>query len=153
MEYAFKKHNLLLDSDPDLMERSRVSLIVIGLSVGIQNKISRKEIVTVGKLMEKLNKLEFRKEEVRKTWERRKSCSAFEKDKGLKNERRTYQPCTHCKRKGKDGMMHPEEACVNYHKGVNCGKPREEWKKVGPVKIVNNTLFKKQLNDEDYAKN
>ena len=153
VEYVFKKHNLLLDSDPELTERSRVSLIVIGLPVAVQNKISRKEIVTVGKLTERLNELEFRKDEVRKPWEKRKSYDASEKEKGSRIERRTYQPCTHCKKKGKEGMMHPEEACANNPKGVNYGKPRDEWKKVGPVKIANNTLLEKQLNDEEFAKN
>lgn len=153
VEYALKKHNLLLDSDPDLTEKSRVSLIVIGLPIGTQNRISRKEIVTIGKLMEKLNELEFRKEDTGKPWERRKSYGGFERDKGFKSDKRTYQPCTHCKKKGKDGMMHPEEACVNNPRGVNFGKPREEWKRVGPVKIANNTQFERQLNDEDYVKN
>jgi len=49
-----------MDSDPDLMERFWVSLIVIGLPVGVQNRIYRKEIVTVGALLDKVNQLEFR---------------------------------------------------------------------------------------------
>lgn len=153
IEYALKKHNLLLDNDPDLSERSRVSLIVIGLPVGTQNRISRKEIVTVGKLMEKLNELEFRKDDMRKPWDRKKTYGGVEKEKGFRSEKKTYLPCTHCKRKGKDGMMHPEEACANNPKGVNYGKPREEWKRVGPVKIANNTLFERQLNEEEHSKN
>ena len=73
IEYAFKKHNLLLDSDPDLPERSRIGLIVMGLPNYAQAKISRTEVKTIGELTSSLNQLESSRRESKKDWERKKS--------------------------------------------------------------------------------
>lgn len=54
-DYACKKVKLLIDADPKLDESTLVSLIVIGIRIRYQEKISRQEVKTVDDLMAILN--------------------------------------------------------------------------------------------------
>jgi hypothetical protein len=89
-EYALKKLNLLLDADPELTERSRVNLIVVGLPPFIQSRLNRKEVTSFSRLMSELNQLNTATNKVNSTTRNdkisgytrnsdRKSCSICEK--------------------------------------------------------------------------
>lgn len=165
IEYVFKKHNLLLDSDPDLSEKSRIGLIVIGLPSYAQSRLNRVEIDTIGALTSSLNQLESVRQEPRKVWDKKNSfgrgasfsrnCSSNSNSNNSNNSynrNKKYEPCSFCKKNGREGMYHPERVCWLNPNGENYRKP-EEMRRTGPVKIANNTLFERQLNEEENVKN
>jgi hypothetical protein len=157
IEYAFKKHNLLLDADPALPEISRVNMIVVGLPNFAQSRISRANTDTIRKLTTELNQLESGRSSYRKPWEKKFSGApglSEKKGKDDRNSFRRYEPCRFCKKVGKEGMMHPEKFCWNNPTGVNYMKKGEyENRKTGPVKISNNTQLERQMNEELELKN
>lgn len=157
IEYAFKKHNLLLDADPGLPELSRVNMIVVGLPNFAQSRISRASIDTIKKLTVELNQLESGRSNYKKPWDKKPSGAPGVNDRKGKDDRnspRRYEPCRFCKNIGKEGMRHAEKFCWNNPTGVNYMKRGEsENRKTGPVKIANNMQLERQMNEEFELKN
>jgi hypothetical protein len=183
VEYAFRKHNLLLDSDPELSERSRIGLMVIGLPNWVQSRLNRGELDTVGALTSQLNQLESGRREPRKLWERKENAgnslffnknNASNNNSGRSNLRnrnygssynnnnnnnnnsenrnRKFEPCGFCRKMGRENMFHPEKTCWHNPNGENYLKSNESYRKTGQVRVANNTLFERQLNEEENLK-
>lgn len=57
-QYTIKKINLLIDVDPKLTEKSRVTIMVIGLPLLMRKKITKKMVDTQKKLVAELSQLE-----------------------------------------------------------------------------------------------
>lgn len=56
IDYALKKENLLLETEPKMSDCSRINHIVIGLPTYVQDKLDKEEISTTEKLMNQLRR-------------------------------------------------------------------------------------------------
>lgn len=107
LDYALKKENLLLETEPRMSVCSRINHIVIGLPIYIQDKLDKEEISTTEKLMNQLRRYsqaptkgpKSEKQEMKKS------------PKISKTEER--KPCKICELQGKYNRYHPTELCWN----------------------------------------
>lgn len=105
LEYALKKERLLLECEKNMTEISRITHIVIGLPIFIQNHISKDEINTTLELRNQLRKYESflmnpKQENPSKT--SLPDRKMFEK-----------KPCYICAALGKPNRYHPHDVCRN----------------------------------------
>ncbi len=150
-EYAIKKHNVLVEADPDLTERSRVTHIAVGLPPNIREKLSRNEISTYGKLMVELNQLESSVNQFKNA---KTTPGQYEKAEGTEKRK----PCSICEKLNKPGRYHPERECrfknsqnvrnktygVTLSGGLNPDKN---------IKLANNTELETTFNEQINTKN
>lgn len=107
-DYALKKENLLLEMERTMSEKSKISLIVVGLPIYIQDKLDRESISSTDELINAIGAYEGQVS--RKTEE-----NYGEKSKGKKNPKDDIErkPCTICKSLNFPGRFHPVEQCRN----------------------------------------
>jgi hypothetical protein len=149
-EYAIKKHNVLVEADPDLTELSRVTHIVVGLPPNIREKLSRNETTTYGKLMIELNQLESSVS--------RKNAKPNFGQTGKTEGTEKRKPCSICDKLNKPGRFHPEKDCYFKNQSLNRSKtfgaltssPSSLNKN---IKIANNTELETTFNEQIDTKN
>lgn len=150
-EYAIKKHNVLVDADPDLTELSRVTHIVVGLPPHIREKLSRNETTTYGKLMIELNQLES---SVSRYKNAKPNSGQTNKTEGTEKRK----PCSICEKLNKPGRFHPEKDCYFKNQSLNCSKtfgasPSSPSLLNKNIKIANNTELETTFNEQIDTKN
>jgi hypothetical protein len=104
LEFALKKERLLLECEKTMTETSRISHIVFGLPVNIQDKLDKEEIKTTEDLMNYIQKFDS-------------SVTTLTKNKeaGLSLPRLNYKrsPCYICAKLGKPDRFHLPDICRN----------------------------------------
>ena len=101
-EYAIKKENLLINFHSKMDDVMKITLIILGLPISIQEKIDPSEISSVGKLLSKLN-----------SFDRPRSFSSAEKSNlspSPFSSIKSRSPCPYCLKKGFQ-HFHAEKDC------------------------------------------
>lgn len=149
-EYAMKKLNLLVNADSNLTEKSRVGHIVVGFPAYMQSRLNRTEMVTFAKLMSELTQIEDGRNKQKAKMGKFSSFNSpnlslnkpgFKGRQGLQDRK----PCSICEKRGKPGMMHPEDKCYF--------RDRKLQDRLGNVKMANNTGLESLFNVEEDLKN
>lgn len=156
-EYVLKKLNLLVEADPDMCEKSRVNMIVVGLPPWIRDRIARSKVTSQGALIREINQLEsLASRQPRKYqgsnltsntgFSTNSTNSSFlntniSQSTRYKGNRPNRKPCSICEKRGKPGMMHPESACHFRDRDTTS------------IKVANNIELEKAMNEEIEAKN
>ena len=133
VEYAIKKERLLLECEKSMTEVSRISHIVVGLPIYIQNKLDKEKIESTEDLINELQKYEGKSFKINKSDEPRK----FLQTEGRNNEKRRYNPCHICTKLGKQNRYHPVESCWN----------KENYRKDRVVNLAESETCKIKLDD------
>lgn len=105
LEYALRKERLLLECEKTMTEISRISHIVVGLPIYIQDEIDKEVIETTEDLMNHLRKYESSKTKIRR--------DNFKPQDSEINENINKKPCYICTSIGKKNMYHLPEICRN----------------------------------------
>jgi hypothetical protein len=144
-EYAIRKENLLLNCHSKMDDRIKISLIVIGLPLYIQEKIDPSEISSVSKLFSKLNSFDRPRSSSSSNFS---SNSSFPSDKSYAfNSLKNRSPCGYCLKKG-NRYSHPESECrtkiIDQKKNNNNSfKPRVSQEKIN----VNNIEIDEMISE------
>ncbi|XP_050530186.1 uncharacterized protein LOC126907531 [Daktulosphaira vitifoliae] len=120
VDYALTKERLCLEAEKNATVMSRINLIVVGLSLEIQDELDRETITTMEKLVTELAKLEgsvrTKKKEVASSTN---SSIKTENFKGRTEEQKkkiseTFKkPCYMCESLGWRNRFHPTTECRN----------------------------------------
>jgi len=163
IDFAIKKINLLVETEPTISEASRINLTVASLPNFVRNRLSKKEVTSQKKLITELTNLEsliqknstspLTKNENPKPEQQKKS-----NDRSSPSQKPTSQrkPCSFCEKEGKSNMFHPETKCW-YNPTSGIEKPTwlvEKGKvKSGNVKLTNNNELETLINENADSKN
>ena len=168
-DYIIKKNSLLIDAIPDMSEKVRVYVTIVGLPREVRDKLEKSEMETLGKLLSEISKWEVsasesnsyrnrgsnRNEEGRRS-ERNEKRNSNERDRnGNKPKNPDYRPCRLCEKKGRRERYHHVNECwfnpssSNYRPHLDKNKDKNTDKM---IKVANNTEFQ-GLFDEMDSKN
>lgn len=113
VEYATRKLSLIVDADPELSEKSKVNLIVVGLPPFAQQRIDRDDVGTVNKLIAKISQLDrFSFSSYRTKFSRDSpNNNNFRQGNSLKPGPTDSKTCTFCAKIGFPGRLHTEAEC------------------------------------------
>ena len=119
IEYALKKLRLVLETDADLPENSRMNLIVLGLPIFIQDRLDREELPDTDTLINKLGQFESSVKyspPIVGSERRTREQSQFEKRTNSNMTPGTTpnrKACSVCELLGFPARFHPIEKCRN----------------------------------------
>lgn len=164
-EFIIKKNSLLIDAVPDMCEKVRVGLCVIMLPSSIREKIDPKNVDTQGKLLSEVNKWDSFLGKTHKNSNvpgQSEEKGKFESRGGTgmigRREKKDYEDCLFCSKRGYKGRKHPEKYCWNNPDSPDYRKPMERRKEPGGskekcMKIANNVEMRSESEDEEFVKN
>lgn len=125
LEYALRKERMLLELQPDMQEKTRISLIVVGLPLQIQNKIKKKETGTIIQLFNNVREHESSAAKFYNTNKDKINPTSPQPEK--KENPKNYKPCSICTSIGRPNRFHPENLCRS--------KKRPEINLVGEIHL------------------
>lgn len=112
LDYALKKERLLLECERTMTDESRISHIVVGLPVHIQNRLDKENIETTEDLMNEIQKYDSFTNRINHINSQKKDSTKVE---GIRKK----TPCSVCTALGKPNRFHPAEICRNKNGTVN----------------------------------
>lgn len=172
-EYVIKKNSLLVDSFPELNEKARIVLVVVGLPREVRDKLDRGNVKTQGNLLSEISKWENHSQSNFKN----KKSGTYQRqneggEKGTKGETKgvyrnpEHRPCPICKKKGFKERYHHTKECWNnpenpvYQEKFNPNKYSASGITKGsggtsekPIKVANNTELEGLFNEIVNPKN
>lgn len=111
-EYTIKKLGLLAETDPDLSEFTRITLVIAGIPYDLHSQLDRNKIKTTNQLITKINQID-RFSPRQPTQNSSSNATSTNNDNRLRNSsNRERKTCTYCTSIGKPGRYHLEADCL-----------------------------------------